>query len=202
MRVLFVVLWLASATAWGDGSSVRCGTDPWEPFITEAAQRFEIPAVWIRAILRSESAGCEHLKGVPTTSDAGAMGLMQLLPATWNTYRQRLKLGDNAYDAHANIVAGAAYLRDLYDRYGWPGAVAAYHAGPGRYEAARDPAKPLPAATLDYLARVERAMTYKPAATPAKPSSDPPKPNPLFVELRHQNGHLEPSKSESSDVQN
>jgi len=201
MRVLFVFLTLISMAASADESAAFCSTAPWEPFITEAAQRFEIPALWIRAILRSESAGCERLNRAPTTSEAGAMGLMQLLPATWNEYRQRLKLGDNAYDPKDNILVGAAYLRDLYDRFGWPGAAAAYHAGPERYEDARTHAKPLPNATLEYLARVERAMTQKPPPIPAKPSSGQSNPNPLFVELRQRREHPERSESESSNVQ-
>jgi len=196
-----VLFLLTSAVALADDSAAFCSTEPWESFITEAASRFEISAVWIRAILRSESAGCERLNRAPTTSDAGAMGLMQLLPSTWNEYRNRLKFGDNAYDPRDNILAGAAYLRDLYDRYGWPGAAAAYHAGPERYEEARTHAKPLPAATLEYLARVERAMTQKPTSATAKPSSEPQKTNALFIELRHQSEHPERQDFESPDVQ-
>ena len=48
--------------------------------------------------------------------------------------RRRYNLGTNPYDAHDNIIAGAAYLRELHDRYGAPGFLAAYNAGPARWE--------------------------------------------------------------------
>lgn len=115
-----------------------------------------MPQRWLHAVMSAESAGCEFMDGGPTTSPAGAMGLMQLMPATWWHMRVRLGLGNNPYDPHDNILAGAAYLRELYDRYGSPGFVAAYHAGPERYEAYREHRRPLPAETLDYLVRVQR----------------------------------------------
>jgi SLT domain-containing protein len=108
----------------------------------------------VDAVLREESAGCELMGSVPTTSDAGAMGLMQLMPETWNGQRRALHLGLNPYDPHDNILAGVSYLRELYDRYGFPGLFAAYHAGPGRYDELRLTARPLPNRTTDYLARV------------------------------------------------
>ena len=64
----------------------------------------------------------------------GAMGLMQIMPKTWTELRARYGLGANSYDPRDNILAGAAYIRELYDRYGAPGFLAAYNAGPGRYE--------------------------------------------------------------------
>ncbi|MDN3275990.1 lytic transglycosylase domain-containing protein [Frankia sp. RB7] len=104
-------------------------SDPFGRFIDEAAQRFTIPAQWIKSILRVESALDAHAK-----SNKGAMGLMQVMPATWAELRLRYALGDDPYDPHDNILAGAAYLRELYDRYGFAGAFAAYNAGPARYK--------------------------------------------------------------------
>ncbi|UFW90502.1 lytic transglycosylase domain-containing protein [Bradyrhizobium barranii] len=104
-------------------------TDRFEHLIGEAAQRFAIPVHWIQSILRIESAGDAHAK-----SDKGAIGLMQIMPATWVELRQRYALGNDPYDPHDNILAGAAYLRELFDRYGFPGAFAAYNTGPARYE--------------------------------------------------------------------
>uniref|UniRef100_UPI0038B3D97C transglycosylase SLT domain-containing protein n=2 Tax=Bacteria TaxID=2 RepID=UPI0038B3D97C len=52
--------------------------DPYAAFIAEAAQRFGTPEHWIRAVMRVESAG-----DVRAISSAGAMGLMQIMPATW-----------------------------------------------------------------------------------------------------------------------
>src|SRR3546814_19790443 len=96
--------------------------------------------------MRVESAG-----RVLTISSAGAMGLMQVMPGTWAELRTRYGLGGDPYDARDNILAGTAYLREMHDRYGSPGLLAAYNAGPRRYE--QHPAgRPLPAETRDYLA--------------------------------------------------
>jgi soluble lytic murein transglycosylase-like protein len=62
------------------------------------------------------------------------MGLMQIMPETWAILRARYGLGPNPYDPRDNILAGAAYLRELHDRYGAPGFLATYDAGPVRYE--------------------------------------------------------------------
>src|SRR3546814_4666575 len=84
--------------------------------------------------MQAESAGLTHLHGRPITSRAGAMGLMQLMPGTWAAMRQQHGLGGDPYDPRDNILAGAAYLRAMYDRFGYPGLFAAYNAGPARYE--------------------------------------------------------------------
>ena len=98
-------------------------------FINEAAQRFAIAPNWIRSVQRIESAGDVHAR-----SPNGAMGLMQIMPATWAELRVRYNLGNDPYDPHDNILASTAYLRELLDRYGSPGVFAAYNAGPSRYE--------------------------------------------------------------------
>jgi soluble lytic murein transglycosylase-like protein len=158
----FLLLFLNSANA--ADRPVFCGTERWTPFIAEAAFRSGIPAQWLHAVIRAESAGCAFMNDRPTTSSAGAMGLMQLMPTTWSQIRRLLKLGDDPYQPHDNILAGAEYLRELYDRYGTPGFIAAYQAGPERYEDAMRGNRPLPAETVDYLARVLRV-----AGLPAGP---------------------------------
>jgi hypothetical protein len=80
------------------------------------------------------------------------MGLMQLMPETWAALRARYGLGRDAFDPHDNILAGAAFLREMHDRYGSPGFLAAYNAGPGRYEDYRDRHRPLPPETVAYVA--------------------------------------------------
>ncbi|MBR7653440.1 lytic transglycosylase domain-containing protein [Brucella oryzae] len=120
--------------------------DPHAAFITEASQRFGIPEDWIRAVRRVESAGDVH-----AISSAGAMGLMQIMPDTWAELRIRYRLGRDPYDPRNNILAGTAYLREMYDRYGSPGFLAAYNAGPGRYEEYLA-GRPLPAETRAYVA--------------------------------------------------
>jgi membrane-bound lytic murein transglycosylase B len=126
--------------------AVRSASD-YADMIAEAARRFAIPAAWIRAIMRVESRGDRR-----AVSPKGAMGLMQLMPETWAALRARYGLGRDAFDPHDNILAGAAFLREMHDRYGSPGFLAAYNAGPGRYEDYRDRHRPLPPETVAYVA--------------------------------------------------
>lgn len=116
--------------------------------IAEAAQRFELPAAWIRAVMTAESSGDPR-----AISPKGAIGLMQIMPETWGDLRVRHRLGADPYDPHDNIIAGAAYIRELFDRYGSPGWIAAYNAGPGRYEASLK-GRSLPPETRAYIATV------------------------------------------------
>ncbi|WP_128930957.1 lytic transglycosylase domain-containing protein [Bradyrhizobium zhanjiangense] len=117
--------------------------------VAEAAQRFGIPAAWIRAVMRVESNGDRR-----AVSPKGALGLMQLMPKTWADMRARYGLGRDPFNPRDNILAGAAFLRELHDRYGSPGFLAAYNAGPGRYEEFRDRHRPLPAETTAYVAAI------------------------------------------------
>ncbi|MEY9181194.1 lytic transglycosylase domain-containing protein [Bradyrhizobium sp. USDA 313] len=117
--------------------------------VAEAAQRFGIPAAWIRAVMRVESNGDRR-----AVSPKGALGLMQLMPKTWTDMRVRYGLGRDPFNPRDNILAGAAFLRELHDRYGSPGFLAAYNAGPGRYEEFRDRHRPLPAETTAYVAAI------------------------------------------------
>lgn len=116
--------------------------------IATAARRFALPDTLIRAVIAVESGGV-----VFAVSPKGAMGLMQLMPGTWAELRQLHGLGVDPFDPCDNILAGAAYLRALRDRYGDPGFLAAYNAGPGRYEAYLA-GRPLPAETIAYVARL------------------------------------------------
>lgn len=123
--------------------------EPFAAFVAEASRRFSIPAAWIRAVMHAESFGDAH-----AISPKGALGLMQIMPETWAALRRRYGLGADPYDAHDNIMAGAAYLRELYDRYGIPGFLAAYNAGPARWEDFVTAGRPLPAETRVYLAKL------------------------------------------------
>ena len=118
--------------------------------IAEASRRFRIPEDWIRAVLAAES---EH--DPRAVSDAGAMGLMQVMPATWDELSARLELGDDPFEPHANILAGTAYLREMLDHYGdVTSMLAAYNAGPGRYDEYLAAVRPLSAETIDYVAKL------------------------------------------------
>lgn len=128
--------------------------DRWQDFIAEASRRFGVPEAWIRAVMQAESGGRTMLDGRPITSRAGAMGLMQVMPDTYEVMRRAHGLGPNPHDPRANILAGTAYLRAMYDRYGYPGLFAAYNAGPDRYDEHLHDGRPLPAETRAYLATI------------------------------------------------
>lgn len=129
--------------------------DPWGPHIREAAARFQVPERWIREVMRQETGGRLYgADGLPITSSAGAMGLMQVMPRTYDMLRQRHGLGADPYEPRDNILAGAAYIREMHDRYGSPGFLAAYNAGPDRVDAVLSGATVLPDETVNYLASV------------------------------------------------
>jgi hypothetical protein len=143
--------------------------------IAEASQRFGIPEDWIRAVMRVESSG-----RVRAVSPKGAIGLMQIMPNTWAGLRLRHGFGRDPYDPRDNILAGAAYLREMHDRYGATGFLAAYNAGPGRYVEHLSIGRALPAETLAYVATLAPLMGVEPinrgvviAARPSKWSSAP-----------------------------
>lgn len=131
----------------------------WQAFIAEASQRFGIPEAWIRAVMRAESGGNPR-----ALSPKGAMGLMQIMPETWAELRTRYGLGANPYDPRDNILAGTAYLRELYKRYGYPDLFAAYNAGPQRFDAYLFNGKPLLDETRTYLARLGQPTFAVPSA--------------------------------------
>lgn len=188
LKALAAGLLLAVSTAVGaqggggasSGAVDRLGApqiDRWSPHIREASARFGIPEEWIRRVMRAESGGRTTFRGRPITSPAGAMGLMQLMPGTWAEMRTRHGLGPDPHDPRDNILAGTAYLRAMYDRFGYPSLFAAYNAGPQRYARHIDRGHKLPEETIAYMARVApgasetiptaREPAGTPSATPA-----------------------------------
>jgi D-alanyl-D-alanine carboxypeptidase len=137
-------------------------SDPWGPYIQEAAGRFGVPDRWIRRVMRQESGGRETV-----VSRAGAMGLMQVMPNTYDELKYRHSLGDDPFDPHNNILAGTAYLREMYDRFGAPGFLAAYNAGPNRLDRYLNVGTPLPTETVNYVAALA------PQLGPGTPMSGP-----------------------------
>lgn len=127
--------------------------------VAEASRRFGLPESWIYAVMRTESAG-----RIGAVSSAGAMGLMQLMPGTWARQRTRFDLGSDPFDPRDNIMAGTSYLREMYDSYGATGMLAAYNAGPGRYEQYRNDGRPLPAETRAYVAKIAPQLQTASAA--------------------------------------
>jgi hypothetical protein len=104
----------------------------------------------VRAVVQVESGFNQFAR-----SNKGAMGLMQLMPATARVYGVT-----DPYDPEQNIGAGTAYLRDLLDRFEGNEelALAAYNAGPGaveRYGQAVPPYRE----TRDYVRKVAQRTT-------------------------------------------
>ena len=157
--------------SWAASVPAPADTEPYAAVIAEAVQRFDIPATWIRAVMSAESGG-----DTGAISSKGARGLMQIMPATWAGLRARYGLGNNPFDVHDNILAGAAFLREMHDCYGSPGFLAAYNAGPGRYEDYRDRHRPLPHETRAYVAGL-LPLIGQGGADPLLPVSHP---DPLF----------------------
>jgi len=149
--------------------------DPWGHYIRAASERFDVPEGYIRTVMQIESGGRTTLGGRPITSRAGAMGLMQVMPATFAELRRKHNLGSDPHDPWTNIQAGTAYIREMYDLYGSPGFLAAYNCGPGCYGEYLAGRRSLPGETRNYLAkgtqmiaarepgvRVASAIEYRP----------------------------------------
>jgi soluble lytic murein transglycosylase-like protein len=135
--------------------------------VVEASKRFGIPEHWIRAVIISESGGDPK-----AVSPKGAMGLMQLMPDTWGDMRNALALGTDPFDPHANILAGTAYLKAMYDRFGFPALFVAYNAGPERYEAFLRTGQALPNETSTYVSGLGKRIALS-APNPQSTASGP-----------------------------
>ena len=113
--------------------------------IAAAAQRYKLPPQLIRAVMMTESGGNPLV-----LSNKGAVGLMQLLPATAR------EMGvDDIHDVAQNLMGGARFLRVLANRFEGDlvKVLSAYHAGSTRV-LGRD-ATPF-AATDDYVRKILR----------------------------------------------
>ena len=133
--------------------------DRWDGLIGEASRKFDVPKDWIRAVMRQESGGRTMMApDRPIVSSAGALGLMQIKPRTYEEMRDQYKLGADPFNAHDNIFAGAAYLRWLHKRYGYPAMFAAYNAGPGRVDDHLQYGTGLPAQTRAYVGDITSVL--------------------------------------------
>ncbi len=162
-------------------------------YIAEAARRFGVPIAWIRAVMDAESAGDVH-----AVSRNGAMGLMQIMPDTWSELRMRYGLGRDPFDPRDNILAGAAYLREMHDRYGSPGFLAAYNAGPQRYDEHLAGVRALPAETRAYVALLAPLIGGEPFESVTAIAPDPLAwtRSPLFVVHANSGANAGPSEDQ------
>jgi len=130
--------------------------------VPEAARRSGLSQDVVMRVMLAESGGNSRI-----VSAKGAMGCMQIMPATWSYLTARYNLGADPFDARMNMIGGAMYLAELAARYGWPGALSAYNAGPGRYQRFVQGGVALPAETIAYTARLGGNAPAGPMATPA-----------------------------------
>ncbi|MBK1716775.1 transglycosylase SLT domain-containing protein [Thiocystis violacea] len=124
------ILMLARSGYWDD-LEIRFPL-AYRDLIGEQAWRIGIDADWIHAVLRQESVFARAI-----ASPAGAIGLMQLMPATAAEVAATLGLDKPSrwalHDPELNIALGSTYLTWMRDRFGHPAlATAAYNAGPRR----------------------------------------------------------------------
>ncbi|MCW2239848.1 transglycosylase SLT domain-containing protein [Azospirillum canadense] len=157
--------------------------------IAEASRRFGMPEQWIREVIRQESGGRTMLNGKPIISHAGAMGLMQVMPVTYSEMRRKHGLGPDPYNPRDNILAGTAYLREMYDLFGSPGFLGAYNCGPGCYADYLSGNRRLPGETKRYIASIGPRLeggsgpgAVEVAALPEElPVAQPPTPTPVIA---------------------
>jgi soluble lytic murein transglycosylase-like protein len=118
--------------------------DP-KQLLDEAADRYGLPRKFVHSVAKAESAF-----RVDALSPKGAIGLMQLMPATAR------ELNADPHDPAQNADAGARYLRDLLEKYNHSAvmALAAYNAGPGAVDKHRG--VPPYRETQNYVVRILR----------------------------------------------
>jgi soluble lytic murein transglycosylase-like protein len=129
---------------------------PYETLISEHSRAQGVRPDLVRAVMQVESGFNPYAR-----SPKGAMGLMQLMPATAKQYGVR-----NAFNPNENVRAGVAYLRELLDRYqdNEELALAAYNAGPGAVDKHGQTVPPY-RETQSYVAQINRMAARPPVTT-------------------------------------
>ncbi len=111
----------AAQAAQGTVESYPLADSSLSSLVQEASAKFGVDSKLVSAVAEVESGGNQA-----SVSEAGAIGVMQLMPDTAKA------LGVNPYDEKENVEGGAKYLRQMLDTFGGDvkKAVAAYNAGP------------------------------------------------------------------------
>lgn len=127
----------------GDALTVH---ETFDPIITRLAAEKGVDASIVRAVIQVESGYQPRAR-----SSKGALGLMQVMPATGRQYGIT-----NLYDPSSNIRAGVTHLKTLLDRFPLTLALAAYNAGEGAVE--RFAGIPPYPETRNYVARIRALL--------------------------------------------
>jgi hypothetical protein len=137
----------SGASVRADAAGAAAARSACAPHAAEAAERSRLAEGVILRVMHVESRGRQQ-----AISPKGAMGCMQIMPATWRYLTARHGLGSDPWDPRFNMIGGALYLAELARQFGFPGAYAAYNAGPARYARHVRKSVPLPAETVAYMA--------------------------------------------------
>lgn len=131
-------------------SASGSNTNAIEKAAETASKKYGVDKKLILSVIQQESSFNPY-----STSGAGAMGLMQLMPATAK------ELGvNNAYDINQNVDGGTKYLKGLLSTFGdLKTAIAAYNAGPGAVKRSNGDISKLSAETKNYVAKVTKYYT-------------------------------------------
>ena len=137
-------------------SAIAERAKPYETLISEHSRAQGVRPALVRAVMQVESGFNPYAR-----SPKGAMGLMQLMPATARQYGVR-----NAFNPAENVRAGVAYLRELLDRYqdNEELALAAYNAGPGAVDKHGQTVPPY-RETQSYVAQINKMAARPPVTT-------------------------------------
>lgn len=198
LAIALVAVPLATPAAASAQATAQLAAHPYARLVDEASQRFGIPESWIWNVMRVESGG-----NARAVSPVGAQGLMQIMPGTWTMLTRRYTLGSDPFDVRANIHAGAAYLRMMWDRYrSVELMLAAYNAGPGRTDAYAAGRRRLPAETIAYVARIAPALGTSGFASPAPVPSRASRPWRDSVLFSSNRGVQSPGGQEAATLRN
>jgi len=125
----------------------------WVPYIEFVEQQLGIPPDLLARMAYQESRFREDIITGTTASSAGALGILQLMPAFFKSVQVPVPFTDA--DTQAQIQEAGNYIVSLYKQFGdWGTALAAYNFGPGNEQKALAGQLQLPAETVNYVTQI------------------------------------------------